>query len=200
MFVQFIEGPVADHEALRAQHERWLEELAPGADGWLGITGGVAPDGTGFIAARFASEEAARRNSDRPEQGRWWQETATCFTGEVTFRDCDEVETFLGGGSDHAGFVQVLRGRVTDPDAARTLMAAFEGALPEIRPDVLGGYIGLDPDGAFTQVVYFTSEAAAREGEQRRSPEDEELEEQMGTLMAEEVRYLDLPDPWLASP
>lgn len=199
MFVQFIEGPVADREALRAQHERWLQELAPGADGWLGITGGVTPAGTGVIAARFASEEAARRNSDRPEQGRWWQETATCFADEVTFTDCDEVETFLGGGSDGAGFVQVLRGRVTDTDAARTLMSAFEEALPETRPDVLGGYIGLAADGAFTQVVYFTSEAAAREGEQRRSPEDEELEEQMGTLMAEEVRYLDLPDPWLAS-
>jgi hypothetical protein len=200
MFVQFIEGPVADREALRRQLDRWLEELAPGAEGWLGLTGGIAPDGTGFFAARFASAAAARANSDRPEQGRWWEETRSCFAGEVTFIDCDRAETFLGGGSDDAGFVQILRGRVTSPEDARALLEAFEEELPELRPDVLGGYIGIADDGAFTQVVYFTSEEEARAAEQRTSPEREELQERVGTVMAEEVHYLDLPDPWLASP
>lgn len=52
-----------------------------GSGSWLvGSAGSVAPQGTEdgrFIAVvRFESEEDARRNRDRPEQDRWWSETA----------------------------------------------------------------------------------------------------------------------------
>ena len=40
-----------------------------------------------MLRARFESEEAAQANSDRPEQGAWWAETAKVFDGEATFRN-----------------------------------------------------------------------------------------------------------------
>ena len=45
MFVQVITGKVTDAAAVRARFDRWLEELAPGAKGWLGSTAGVTDDG-----------------------------------------------------------------------------------------------------------------------------------------------------------
>lgn len=200
MFVQFIEGRVRDEDGLRRQHERWVEELAPGAEGWLGITAGVTPDGIGFIAARFESAEAARRNSDREEQGRWWAETEPSFAGEVSFTDSDEVRTFLGGGSDEAGFVQVIQGRTSDPERAEALFEQMENHLPGSRPDVIGGYIATYGDGGYTQVVYFTSEEEAREGERRDDATDEQaIDDEFSAIHAEGPQFLDLPEPWLVS-
>ena len=70
MFAQVIHGPVTDPAAVQALGERWVNELSPGATGWLGSTSGVTSDGIFVIFAWFESAEAARRNSDRPEQGR----------------------------------------------------------------------------------------------------------------------------------
>lgn len=196
MFVQFIEGQVTDRDTLREQYERWLEELAPGAEGWLGTTAGVTDDGVGFMAARFASAQAAQANSRRPEQGEWWGATSACFEGPVDFLDCEEVELMLGGGSDDAGFVQVIRGRMADLDRAREMMQGMEDELPDQRPDVIGGYVGTRPDGTFAQVVYFTSEEAAREGEAGASSDETEG---FMDLMADPPRFLDLRDPWLTS-
>ena len=41
--------------------------------------------------ARFESREAAMRNSERPEQGDWWERCSKLFTGDVTFHDCSRV-------------------------------------------------------------------------------------------------------------
>jgi hypothetical protein len=68
VFVQVIQGQVADAAKVRAAMDRWGQELAPGARGWLGSTAGVTEDGRFIALARFESEEAARRNSGRPEQ------------------------------------------------------------------------------------------------------------------------------------
>lgn len=196
MFVQFIEGAVTDPEAFRRQMGRWQEECAPGAVGYLGSTAGVAADGTGFLAARFESAEAARANSDRPEQGSWWAETESCFEGPVAFTDCDDVTLMRGGGSDEAGFVQVISGRVDDVETAR---AAFTADLPDDeRPDVLGGFVGVQPDSTYTTVVYFSSEAEARAGETAEG-DDGGRGEQMASLHTEPPRFLDLTDPWLHS-
>ena len=51
----------------------------------------MTDDGTFVALARFESEEAARRNSERSEQDQWWRETAKLYTGDVTFHDCPEV-------------------------------------------------------------------------------------------------------------
>jgi hypothetical protein len=41
MFVQVIQGQVSDAARVRAQLDRWVEEVAPAAVGWLGSTSGV---------------------------------------------------------------------------------------------------------------------------------------------------------------
>jgi hypothetical protein len=38
--------------------------------------------------------------------------------GPVSFHDCGDVTSFLDGGSDEAGFVQVISGHLDDPTAA----------------------------------------------------------------------------------
>jgi hypothetical protein len=199
MFIQVFQGQVGDEGRLRRQWDRWHEDLAGQAEGWLGSTAGLATQG-GFIAvARFASEEAARRNSDRPEQGRWWAETADCFAGEVTFRDCPEVNVFMGGGSDQAGFVQVIQSQAVDAQRLRASVGQFDALLPTLRPDVLGGTVAWHGDGGFTQSVYFASEAEARAGERREAPEELRGQLEEWQRLISDPRYFDLPDPWLTS-
>jgi hypothetical protein len=69
----------------------------------------VTEDGRFVALARFESAEAARRNSDRPEQGQWWMETSKFFTGEITFADSSDVTADVTGDPDTAGFVQVMQ-------------------------------------------------------------------------------------------
>jgi hypothetical protein len=201
MFIQVIKGQVSDAAEMQAAWNRWLDETAPGAIGWLGTTAGVTDDGKFVGLARFESEDAARRNSERPEQDQWWRETAKLFTGEVTFRDCPEVVQMGPGGSDDAGFVQVIEGRVRDMDRWRQLGERWESTGTDFRPDVVGGVLAMHGDGGYTNAVYFTSEAAAREGEQKEMPEDMKAmwEEEMA-LHEGELTYYDLREPWLASP
>ncbi|HKY74640.1 MAG TPA: hypothetical protein VJS45_00760, partial [Acidimicrobiia bacterium] len=140
MFIQVITGKTSDRDGLRRQFDRWEQELRGGASGFLGSTGGVTDDGRVFMAARFESEEAAQRNSAREEQGAWWAETEK-FLENVTFQDSVEVMTLGGGGSNDAGFIQVMRGRIADKEKAPALMARFAELLPamaERRPDIIG--------------------------------------------------------------
>jgi hypothetical protein len=123
MFVQVIRGQVSDPGQVRNALDRWAEQLAAGATGWLGSTAGVTEDGRFMALARFESEQAARRNSDRPEQNQWWMETSKLFTGEVTFRDSSDVDVDVAGEPDKAGFVQIMQGRGSDPERAQELMA-----------------------------------------------------------------------------
>ena len=201
MFVQVIQGRTSDAEGLRAATDRWTEELAPSAVGWLGSTGGVTDDGRAIVVVRFESEDAARRNSDRPEQGEWWAQTERLFDGEVTFLDSTDVVVDLQGDPDRAGFVQVMRGRTRDPERSRQLMAQDPDTWAAHRPDVLGSLeIGHD-DGAYTVVVWFTSEAEAREGERKEVPlELRPAMEEVGKLAVGEPEYFDLRQPILASP
>ncbi|HSV66461.1 MAG TPA: hypothetical protein VLJ59_11220 [Mycobacteriales bacterium] len=126
MFVQVVQGRVSDAAEVRAALDRWFEELAPGTTGWLGTTAGVSDDGVFVALARFESEDAARRGGDRPEQHQWRMEVAKLFSGEVTYHDCRQVVTFGRGGSDDAGFVQVIQGRVRDVDRMRALNEQFQ--------------------------------------------------------------------------
>src|SRR4051812_43049541 len=170
MFVQVIQGSVADADELRASLDRWNRDLGPGAVGWLGATSGVTADGRAIAMVRFESADAARANSERPEQHQWWMETSKLFAGDVTFHDSRQVYEFGAGGSDDAGFVQVIQGRVTDPDRALELMRQTEEPMRELRPDVIGGVIAVHGDDGFTQAVYFTSQEAAREGGGETAP------------------------------
>ncbi len=122
MFVQVIKGRTNDPNRLRSQNDRWREEVRPGAAGFLGSTGGIADDGTVIFFARFADEAAARANSNRAEQGAWWEETMGCFDGDPTFRESSDTRMLFDGGSDDAGFVQLMEGTVSD----RAKADAFE--------------------------------------------------------------------------
>jgi hypothetical protein len=199
MFIQVIHGMCTDETTLRRQMDRWREELAPGADGWLGGTYGMTEDGRFVGVVRFDSRESAERNSARPEQGAWWEETSRCFDGQATFHDCDDAIVMLDGGSDEAGFVQVIEGRLDDPQHFREWMSQPMDMLQGARPEIIGATIAIDEDGWFAETVSFRSEQAAREGEARPMPAD--VQEQWDREMSHvrDMEFLDLHHPWFAT-
>jgi hypothetical protein len=201
MFAQVIQGKTSNPQALDAALNRWLQDLAPGATGWLGSTSGVTEDGRVIAVVRFESEDDARRNSTRPEQDQWWSETSKVFDGEATFRDSTDVTVDVQGDPDQAGFVQVMQGRSSDPEKARQLMDQDSDKWAEFRPDIVGSVsIGHD-DGGYTMVLYFTSEAEAREGERKEPPPELQAQmEEMNKLSVGETEFFDLKQPRIESP
>lgn len=197
MFIQVIKGRVKDADAMRAAGDRWQAELQPGAKGWLGITSGVADDGTYVAVVRFESQEAAEANAARPEQSSWWEETSKLFDGAPAFYDCPEVDVMGGGGSNDAGFVQLMIYKPKDVEALRKAVGEFEKHMPN-RPDLIGGTTAFATDGTVIDTNYFTSEAAAREGEKGQMPAG--MQEAMETFRsnAGEITFVDLRDPVLA--
>jgi len=193
MLVQVIEGKLKDADLLNRQVERWRQEIKPGAKGYLGSTSGVAADGRSIAVIRFESEADARANSERAEQGAWWNETSKAFDGDPSFTESSDTDLLLGGGSNDAGFVQVMKGKAKNAAALRTWSKEHEGHLKEIRPDLIGGLDIYQPDGSFISVAYFTSEAEARKNEQKMG-EDPLMGEYM-SHMAGEMEFLDITDP-----
>lgn len=194
MFIQVIQGRCTKPEEMKAALERWRADVEPGAPGWLGGTYGFTDDGMFCAVVRFETREAALANSARPAQGEWWESVAPLFDGPVEFHDCDDVLLMLDGGSDDAGFVQVIRGRVRDPEKLRSTMDEVSTILQRQRPEIIGATIALEPDGTFTETVAFTDEAAARSGEAKEMPA--ELREMMGEMFSGDESYLDLHHPW----
>ena len=201
MFVQVIQGQTSDADTMHAAFDQWFEELAPGATGWLGSTAGVTDDGRFIALARFESEEAARRNSARPEQDAWWAATSGLLTGDAAFHDSEHVVVDVAGEPDSAGFVQVMQGRSTDPARAHELMDQDSAEWAAFRPDIIGS-VELDyDDGAWTMALYFTSEEEAREGERKEPPPAlKEQMDHMNALTVGEPDFFDLKSPWLYSP
>jgi hypothetical protein len=200
VFAQIIRGKVSDPRAVRPVVDRWMTELGPTAKGWLGSTSGITDDNEVFVLVRFESEEAARANSDRPEQGAWWAEMEKLFDGEPRFQDSNDVQVDTSGDLDAAGFVQVMTGQVTDPDRAKQLMAE-QPDMRTLRPDILGSVSVGHEDGKWSMVIYFTSEAEAREGEAKEMPPEAlKAMEEMQSLSVGQPEFLDLKTPWLDSP
>ena len=199
MFIQVIEGRTNDAGALHERVRVWERDLMPGATGYLGSTGGCTASGECILIARFEDADAARRNSERPEQDGWWAETAKLFDGPVTFHDTTDVQVMAHGSMDEAHFVQVMEGHVTDRARAEALNAEAEPLLADERPDLIGSVTAYHEDGGFTEAAYFTSEDEARAGERK----------EMAPAMAERFaefqqlwhvdRYLDITDPWLTT-
>lgn len=199
MFIQVIEGTCTRQDELRALIEQWREEMSPSAEGWLGGTYGFTDDDRFVGVVRFESREAAAANSARPEQGAWAEQMTALFDGPVQFHDCDDVTLMMGGGSDEAGFVQVIRGRVEDPSGLKALMADTD-LLHEMRPDIIGATLAIEDDGTFTETVAFTDEASARSGEQREMPD---MPADVRTTLEEAMvgaTFYDLHRPWFDSP
>jgi hypothetical protein len=201
VFAQTIRGKTFDPWAVRPLVDRWMKELAPGAIGWLGTTSGVTDDNELFVLVRFESENDARANSDRPEQGDWWAEMETLFDEGPTFRDSSVVFVETRGDLDAAEFVQVRMGKFRDRDRATKIMIDSLPARTADRPDILGTVnIGFGNDEAVA-LIYFKSVEAAREGGSKEpSPEVKAVLEEMQSLSVGQPEILNLRTLWLDSP
>jgi hypothetical protein len=195
MFIQVIQAPCTRRDDVRQVLDSWSPELAAGARGYLGGTFGITDDDQLIGVVRFSSREDAMANSDRPEQGAWAERLAAALDGPPEFRDYDHVRVFLDGGSDDAGFVQVIQGKVEDRGVIDNLLATTD-ELRTMRPEVIGGVVGVADDGTFTQTIAFTDEESARKGEQLEPPP--EVRELLGQAMAG-ASYHDLRHPWFDS-
>jgi hypothetical protein len=201
MFVQVIQGQVTDAEQAHTAMDRWMEELAPGASGWLGTTAGVTADGKFIALARFDSADAARRNSESPAQDKWWHEFSSLLSDGATFHDTEDVVIDTHGDPDAAGFVQVMQGAGSNPERARELMGQHRDEWAEFRPEILGSEVAMYDDGDYTMAMYFTSEAEAREGEQKEVPSELKAEmDEMNSLSSGPPTFYDIEHPWLYSP
>lgn len=200
VFLQIIQAPVADVDGVRDHFDHWFEDLADGATGWLGTTAGTTDAGELFAAVRFVSTEAARRSSQREEQDSWWQELLRRLDGEPVVQNCSDVAEIAGGGSDDAGYVQVVQGRASDlADVLHDIARAAETTLPH-RPSLIGGYLAAhDEGGGFSEVLYYPDAEAAddKQSEQLRESQLSRIQEKSAFLT--DLRRLEITDPWLHS-
>ena len=198
MFIQIIQGRCRRADELHALLDEWRQDLAPGAKGWLGGTYGMTDDDMFVGVVRFGSREAAMANSARPEQDAWARKMMALMDGPLEYHDCDDVSLMMDGGSDDAGFVQVIQGKVDDPEYVKAMMTTDTETLHRMRPDIIGATLAIEDDGTFTETVAFTSEAEAREGEKKTMdmpPGEREAFEKM----MQSARFYDLHQPWFAS-
>ena len=80
-------------------------------------------------------------------------------------------------------------------------MAQDADKWAEFRPDVIGSVAIGDDKGAYTMVMYFTSEAEAREGERKEPPPELQAQmDEMNKLNIGEPEFFDLKQPILSSP
>jgi hypothetical protein len=195
MFIQIIQGRCTRQDELHALIDEWRRDLSSGATGWLGGTYGFTDDDQFVGVVRFESREAAMANSERPEQTAWAERMAELMDGPMEFHDCNDVTLLMDGGSDDAGFVQIIRGRADDPERLKAMLADTD-TLHEMRPDIIGATLAIEDDGTFTECVAFTSEEEARAGEKVEPPED--VRREMEYAMKDATFY-DLHHPWFAS-
>jgi hypothetical protein len=201
LFVQVIRGKGTDRDAIRSAVDRWVDELGPGAPGWLGSTSGLTEENELFAMVRFTSQQAASTNSSRPEQGRWWAAMEKLLDGDATFQGTANVIVHSQGDLNSATFVQVMSGKSSDLQRLETLMADTLPIRQAARPDIIGSVAAGFDDGLFINVVYFTSEAEARAAEgQSPTAEVRTILAEMTALQMAPIDYLDIKDPWLKQP
>jgi hypothetical protein len=195
MFIQLVQAQTKDKAGVKEMWDRWNREVQPAAQGYLGATGGVTDDGTLIVIARFESAEAAERNNNIPEQQQWYSEFEKYIDGEPSFTNFTNVELDQGGGSDDAGFVQLIRVKGGDRQAFKQLDDEIAEKMRELRPDVIGSVDAWEGDDSMT-AIYFTSEEEARKNES--NPEFQELSKRYMELTGD-AKFFDLKDPWLES-
>ena len=121
MFIQVIQAKTSRADEVRALLQEWNDTSDEGS-GLLGGTFGVTDDGEFIGVVRFESKEKAMANSARPETDAMAKRMAELMDSPPTFRDCDDVTEWLDGGSDDAGFVQVIQGKTDDRDRLKQVM------------------------------------------------------------------------------
>jgi fermentation-respiration switch protein FrsA (DUF1100 family) len=201
VFLQVVLGRAADAAAVRRLWERWCTDLAPGAVGLVGATGGVTTDRRAVLITGFESEHAARANAQRPEQDSWWAETVTGALADLPeVLETADVTLHGGQGWETARFVQVMRAQVRDRRRFEAIEDEITPQFMRLRPDLLAAYRAWFPGGSVAAIDYFTSEAEARAGEQKEMPDafGERFREWMSLL--NDVEWFDLADPWMGTP
>jgi hypothetical protein len=201
VFAQVIQGDVSDVAAAHIALDRWAQELAPEASGWLSSIAGVTNDGRFILLALFESDEAAQRNSERPEQSAWWTETSKLFSDQPTFRNSHDVTVAITGDLDRAGFVQIIQGR---GELARTreLLKLTVDQMAAQRPEIIGSVAVEYDSAAYTLAIYFAPEGAAlSSGSREPLPElTAQMNELMTALNIGEAEFFDLHQPWVYGP
>lgn len=195
MFIQVIRSRTARRDEVKELMNEWAA-TTPDSPGWLGGTFGFTDEGDFLGVVRFENRELAMANSDDPQTSAFAERLAALMDGPVEFQDCDDVTVFLAGGSDDAGFVQVIRGRLSDREAVKAAFDVADDRLKELRPEIIGGTLAIDDEGGFTQTVAFTDEASAREGEKLEMPE--EFSGVLDEVFAD-ASFFDLRDVFFAS-
>jgi hypothetical protein len=182
---------------MRGLVDGWCGSMAD-QPGWLGGTYGFTDDERFVGVVRFDSESACRDSASMPGADMWWAGAEALFAGSCDVHESEDVSMMLDGGSDDAGFVQVMHGRVGDADKFRHFMTDAEvtSMLHQTRPEIIGATLAIEQDGSFIETVAFTSEDAARKGEQMEMPA--EMQSDFESAMTD-VEYLDLHRPWFAT-
>jgi hypothetical protein len=195
MFIQVIRGKAKDPAALEQRLGSWESDVKPGATGFEGALTGLTQHGEWFTMVRFDNEANARANSDRPEQGAWWEETAAHYDGEPTFVEGEDTEVVLGGAAPDAEFVQVMVGRAHDRETQAQIEEELTPLLAEVHPGFKGS-VRLWNGNDFIDAIYFSNEAEARSGEKAMNehPEFQPLMEKMMGL-SEGIDFLDITAP-----
>ena len=166
--------------------------------GWLGGTYGFTDDDRFLGIVRFDSGSACKDAAGTSEAATMWAGAEALFDGRCEIHESEDVSMMLDGGSDSAGFVQVMRGRVGDADTLRHITSDTQmtSMLHEARPEIIGATLAMEPDGTFLETIAFTDEDSARKGEQLDMPQ--EVRDQLMAAMTD-VEYLDLHQPWFAT-
>jgi hypothetical protein len=129
----------------------------------------VTQDGRYIALVRFGSERAAKVDTVRPEQDKWWADTSGLFDGAVTVCAGTAAYSHMTGDPDRTGFVQVIKGRTSDRVRFRELLRAEEPYW-SCRPDLLGETFVEHGHSAWTMALYCTTEARSAPGSGRRCP------------------------------
>jgi hypothetical protein len=195
VYIQMAQGKCDRQDEMRRIVDNWSAAMAE-REGWLGGTYGFTDDGRFVGVTRYASAaDCERLFADELSQQSW--ATAQRICEDLVMHESGDVTMMLEGGSDSAGFVQVMRGHIGDPERFRHLASdEMTSMLHQARPEVIGGTLAVEPDGAFIETIFFTDEDSARHGESQDMPEQvrAELEDAFA-----DVEYLDLHKPWFAS-
>jgi len=198
--MQMVTGPCSREDDMRAVADNWCADMMK-HEGWLGGTYGFNDDGDFLGVVRFDSMQSYDACCATAEAGAHWAAALECFDSAPEIHQSEDVSIMLDGGSDGAGFVQVIRGRTPDPQRLRSMFEdqQMTSALHEARPDIIGATMLIESDGSFTETVCFASEEAARAGEQQEMPAEMASEMSSWQSMMADVRYDDLHKPWFRS-
>jgi hypothetical protein len=196
MFIQMVQGKCDRPAQMREVVDTWCDSMS-GREGWLGGTYGFTDDGTFVGVVRYDSAAACDRLSAAEESAICWAAAQQLCEGRLELHQSEDVTMMMEGGSDAAGFVQVMHGHIRNPATLRHLVSdEMTTRLHQQRPEILGATLAVEPDGSFTQTIAFTDEASARRGEQQEMPE--EVRRELESAFAD-IEYIDLHRPWFAT-